>query len=401
MYSQSRYLMHYGILGMHWGIIRDRDSSVGSKNAMPLNPKNVAKARKYYDRADQAQKAINEMDKLGIKSPRMRELYGKGVDQSDRIFAFAFATSKQHAVDSERKNLVKIVERNKKDAYAKEHGKLTRGQKIAIGVGIGVGVAAFLAIYANHKMSDLPIGPGQRISVEKFSERYLKRIQDVAKGVTPEEFAKMSDVEHRVPAGTIFHRITAFPDENLGKKLYATYTEADNDKYQGLYGDMLRMRTNKSDIFISHMTMKEDVVSPSPKKRVQILMDLMDEKLVSNGHQVSGRELFNERFNDFMEFWGGIRNPENLSNKDAVLKAYKSFAASTVNDTDPLVKAYFDKVKSAGYNAIIDDNDAGKLSDSPMILLNAVKTVGSRSSIPLTDRLAQEARDRLVDILEG
>ena len=87
------------------------------------------------------------------------------------------------------------------------------------------------------------------------------------------------------------------------------------------------------------------------------------------------------------------------SNEDMALKGYRTFAREIVGD-NPLGKAYLEKVKSLGYNALVDDNDAGQLSDVPMILLDAAKTTKTRTAVELNREMEKAAKKRLVEVLD-
>lgn len=63
---------------------------------------------------------------------------------------------------------------------------------------------------------------------------------------------------------------------------------------------------------------------------------------------------------------------------------YKRFMTNLNNDKNPEVKDFYKKLRELGYNAVIDENDAGYLSKSPLILLNPKNDISSSKSHKVT-----------------
>lgn len=401
------FLMHYGVRGMKWGK-RNAKKSDGDDQAKAEAKAivNKQKAEKFHAKAAENKKLMDEMDSLGIQSPEMRRLYGKAVDQSDRMFRFTQGKTKEQAVAERRSEAQKKYDIAVKDAAAKEQGKLSRGQKMAIG-GAAVG-AGLLIAYGAYKYPDIVTRnaqAGDNISVNNFMKRYTNRTNEFSSTkLDKDSFSKLDDNDVVVKAGTIFKRVTQHKDEELSGRMYAAYKQGDADRYQGIYAPVLKKRTAASNLYVNEMEMGASIKSPSHKKRVQILLDMVKENKTftdAEGGTVSVRDqlemLSFSRFNmkDIMS--GNYTDGSKLSGEDLALQNYTSFARQIVVD-NPISKEYFAKVKAAGYNAIIDDNDRGQLADAPMILLDAANTVKNRISKPLTDAVAKEARKRLTEI---
>lgn len=414
------FLAHHGIVGMKWGKHKKQDSGSGDQakaeaKTAKLQAKatsNAEKAMKYHNKAAEKKQLITELDDLGIQHPQMRQLYGRAADQSDRMFMFTQGKTKEKAVQEQRDILAKQQKIAEKDAIAKEQGKLSRGQKIAIGAGIGA--AALIVAYGAYKYPDIVTknaAGGENISVNNFMKRYSDRSTVYSNSpISKDAFHKLDDKDVIVPSGTKFRRLTAFKDEDLGGRLYTTHTQADNDKYQGLYGPMLKMRTGVKQLYINEMEMGESIKSPSHKKRVQVLVDMLNDDKPITG---SPMDMFGNRskeesksargwLEDMIPWQDHFSNPNTSkgSNEEMALRHYNTFARGIVGD-NPLGGTYLKKIKDMGYNAIIDDNDAKQLSDLPMILLDAAKTTKSRTSTPLTNAMEKEAKKRLVEVLDG
>jgi hypothetical protein len=180
---------------------------------------------------------------------------------------------------------------------------------------------------------------------------------------------------------------------------------------------MLKMRTGAKQLYINEMEMSESIKSPSHKKRVQALIDLLNEDKPISLPDTPAMEALkrNPRYGDdaalsprawleqmipLQAYLGSSKSPTKGTNEELALKYYNTFARELVGE-NPLGGEYLKKIKGMGYNALIDDNDAKQLSDLPMILLDAAKTTKSRTSTPLTTAMEKEARKRLVEVLDG
>lgn len=396
------FLAHYGVKGMRWGVRRSDDEISKSKSEKQEDKLQKKKDKAVVLRRGAAEhaKIIKEMDELGLDSPYMRDLYGRAADQSDRMFLITHMESKKSAVKRLRQPIDDKRKKLEKDAEALEAGKMTPTQKKMIaGAVLATGV---LVAYGAYKYPDIVTRnakAGENISYNNFMKRYSNRAEKWGTtSLTKAMFDKLDDTDVSVPAGTTFRRMTAFADESLGGRLYTTHTSADNDKYQGLYGPMLKMRTGAKQLYINEYEMATSIKSPSHKKRVQALIDILDEggKLEHNGVSFEPRT--------WLEAVGGMaaaldRSNDTLSNQDLALKKYNLFAREIVGE-NPIGARYFDKIKQMGYNALVDDNDAGQLSDLPMILLDAANTTKGRKSTPLTPMMEKEARKRLTEVLK-
>ena len=370
--QDSEELFHYGVKGMRWGVRKDEGS--GSASSPALSEKKQKKVDSFFNEAEKARASVKEMEELGINSPAMREAYGKAVDRSDRLFAIVYGQSKDQAVQQQIQYESKRAEYLMKNAEAIQAGKLTSNQKLAM-VG-GVAAAAVIG-YAGYTYAtdsrDQNADVGDRISVNVFQRRYNES-SSAFYMVGLKSFDSLDNNDIRVPSGTVFSRITAYKDESLDGRMYTTFLPGDNDKYQGVYGPVLRSRTMKARLYVSKMTTGEDVRSPSHRRRVELYADMLRE-LSGQPDTPEVRAKYNQK----------------------ALDNYNIFARQLVVKS-PTSDRYFDMVRKAGYNAILDDNDAGQLSDMPMILLNPKATVKSRQMEPLTFGAERAARKRFTEI---
>lgn len=404
--TPEEFLAHHGVKGMKWGV-RKRDDGGGRSKASPEErvAANKVKAEKYHTRAAEAQRMTKELDELGITSPAMKKQYGKAVEHSDFLFAVTHGKSKNKAVAQTRSDLKKKADRAVKDAEAKERGGLSRGQKMAIaGAVIGGGL---LVAYGVKKYPDIVTAnakAGEKISPNNFMKRYSKRAEAYKYvPVTKSVVDKMDTLDVVIPKGTVFQRLTAYQDEDLSRRLYTTHTEADNDKYAGLYGPVLRRRTDTADLYLSKMTTGTDIKSPSERKRYDIFRSLIEDDKDARDFTEGLIPPTKENGFDVVKFMGVYLPTDERrgkrSTEEIAALGYNAFSRELVNPDAPAVDKYFDRVKKAGYNALVDENDAKQLSDLPIILIDAPNSVSSREFVPLTPEMEKQARKRLTEIL--
>ena len=63
---------------------------------------------------------------------------------------------------------------------------------------------------------------------------------------------------------------------------------------------------------------------------------------------------------------------------------YKSFMTKLTDFSNKEVNSFVEKVKERGYNAILDENDAGVFSKSPLIILDPSDNISSSKSHKIT-----------------
>ena len=104
---------------------------------------------------------------------------------------------------------------------------------------------------------------------------------------------------------------------------------------------------------------KKRLSMPSEKERVDTFIETLQTK--------SGRQWLKDN-----GYKGQI---DELNAKEVGLKYYKKFNKYAGNQAVKFNDTYFNAVKSKGYDAILDDNDAGVWSKEPTILLSPKNTV--------------------------
>lgn len=203
--------------------------------------------------------------------------------------------------------------------------KILTKRNIAIGAtAVGASLAVMGAMYVYKKSN-----PTMHVKYMKFGE-----IVDIN---------NLSSKDIIVKKGTKFHRVSSKSVEDYaeeGKRIYASYLKSDARIYKEEMPKFIRRWGNQGIIsddgktsYEHIMKMNKDIKAPSKKLMAEIYM-----KVTGNNEVDSGR--------------------------------YQRFMENLNNDDNPDTKKFFQYVKNLGYNAILDENDAGNFTKSPLILLN-------------------------------
>ena len=213
--------------------------------------------------------------------------------------------------------------------------KILTKRNIAIGATVvGASLAAMGAMYVYKKTN-----PTMHVKYMNFGE-----IVDIN---------NLSSKDIIVKKGTKFHRVSSKSVEDYaeeGKRIYTSYLKSDARIYKEEMPKFIRRWGNQGIIsddgktsYEHIMKMNKDIKAPSKKLMAEIYM-----KVTGNNEVDSGR------YQRFME---------NLNDND-----------------NPDTKKFFQYVKNLGYNAILDENDAGNFTKSPLILLNPKDDIETSNS---------------------
>lgn len=162
----------------------------------------------------------------------------------------------------------------------------------------------------------------------------------VGKKIKPES---LSDVDTIIKKGTKFQRISSkkFEDyRDIGETIYASFDKKDNRIYKeamprniAKWGVSGAIKDGGTSAYQHTMKMNKDVKVASPKKVAELYKKVMGVD-----------EIEQYKYQNFMT---GLSDRNNEKNK-----------------------TFFSELKKMGYNAIIDENDAGHYTKSPLILLD-------------------------------
>lgn len=144
---------------------------------------------------------------------------------------------------------------------------------------------------------------------------------------------------------------------------YATINDGDNAMYR--WGEFLRSGKKQGEDhlkqYVVQMELKNNIKIPSERKRVASFLNLLE----------SDSEFRRRLHGDLVD--AGLVSP--FSNDNDLLKDsqkyYEGFQRIMGNKLSISRDAYFNKIREMGYNALVDDNDAGLFGKDPIIFLDS------------------------------
>lgn len=203
-------------------------------------------------------------------------------------------------------------------------------------------------------------------------------------------YDNFSTKEFTLKKGTTVRRVTQRKNEQLRSTTYVSFKKSDGDIYRAamtarLFGGG---RKNYKNSYEATYKTLETLRSPSEKERFDAFVNLFDTPSIKlkNGKTVTGREYLKD----------GVYSNEvkTLDSQRLGLAIYRNFTQNQFSET-ALNTAYFKSLRDKGYNAIVDDNDRGFVSDTPLIVLNPNGTLKTMSVKALSADDINAAQRRL------
>jgi hypothetical protein len=385
------FLAHHGVKGQKWGVIRDRDGSSGGNSAKAK----TSSAKSKSDVNDLVAKVgkqpakakISDHEKAVLKKMNLSE---KDADQMQLKYGPGSMKERKHLTPAQRNGL------------------------IIAGVGVlGVGLLAAGTYYNYKKMLDIMNGNGPdpfKVMVEKvtkdraYNENFkafwktsFEKSREGLVNMSNADVEKMSKTPLSFKAGSIFKRVSSeAEDEIRSNGFYAAFKDADVERYKAampVYWKINNLPAKRG--FVVSLKATAAIKAPSPREGFDIWEKLLKENPVvlpdifDEGDGSGGLRL--------VESMGGhisdLSTPEGV--RSLALKSYKQMAAGWANDFSPLNEHYFEKVRKAGYNALIDANDEGAISETPMRFLDgSLFTIAGHE--PLTPSQIKQAQDNVL-----
>ncbi len=445
-YNYSPSLEHHGILGMKWGVRRfqnadgsltaagrkrygaetkpreqntkEKAKTASSQSTTLRQVKNEEKAKEYQKKAEQAKSDAESLRSDGATSEAFRKKYGSAADLPDAAFALLYGKTKKYAVNEMTVASEKKTEVYQKAAKDKAAGKLTDTQKMIIGA---ASVAVVLAAaYGGKKYLDsigdsreflrlAKIKAGDKISFDDFWKKYEGSETRLFDAISNDAYSQLSPVDVKLASGQVFHRISGDAEKSLTRtvknifgqsasytkdRLYLAFTEEDVKRYKAVLPKKFfpmwgQSKNTAYDVAYKALT---EISSPSAKKRVDIYSDLL-------GSDRSAYALALQMVNSVRASAGKQGVSGSISPEALARESYSVLSLSLADPNNQLVKKYIAAVKQLGYNAIIDDNDGGRLSDSPIIVLDPVKNVVREGATALSSADIESAAKSLTELL--
>ena len=194
------------------------------------------------------------------------------------------------------------------------------------------------------------------------------------------------------------------------KKLFVYREDDPHDKdvYEGAFTKFIKYRDSTNQIFKRKFENIDDLVSPSAQRRAELFVEtyrenpkLYSELLNRTDAYAQARKAQGVKYSPSLEsFIGKAIFDKNTSDID--LKRYGYGLFNMGNEWNDSLTAkgnnkYYKKLKKSGYNALIDDNNAGIYNDAhePLIVLNAKNYLKNIGSERLTPEYMADAEKRL------
>ena len=181
---------------------------------------------------------------------------------------------------------------------------------------------------------------------------------------TDEWYDKLDTGKTYLEKGKTLNRVVRGVDDRaLSGRLYVSHLASDKDMYQAVIPAVQKKfafgQKEYHSVYSVDLVVKKKMSLPSEKERIDTFIETIKTP--------AGRE--------WMKASGYKAEINELNAKEQGLKAYKKFNKVAGNQELAVTDTYFNKIKSKGYDAILDDNDAGIWSKEPMILLSPKSTV--------------------------
>lgn len=227
-----------------------------------------------------------------------------------------------------RKKTIPPNDKNKRTKMDEERKKRIK-RNIAIGVTVTGAIIAAIGCMYVHKKLNKPI--------HIANLNYGKEI----------DINKLSDIDTVLNKKTRLQRISSKSIEDYSKigRMYVSFDKKDNRIYKEEMPKFIKEWNKKriiegSDAYVHSIKVKNDIKVASKKKVAEVYLKTTGRKKIDHGEYYT-----------FMEKLSDYNKPE--------------------------VKKFFNEIEKMGYNAIVDENDAGNFTRSPLILINPEKNIES------------------------
>lgn len=363
----EKFLEHYGVKGMHWGI-RKEEELVGREKGQQADTED-----EVYSRQLEAKYGKDSMKDLPPTPHEQRPGWNR--------------------LTPEQKRIVKVG------------GGFLLGALAAAGVGYfgykvgGEVVKQFAAERAENARLDADPRAAKLVRDVGEAWREAREIQDsilvAEKG--PQKGTGLAthwDNGVVIAAGSIIQRMTTEKETTIRPGgFFGAHEQSDVDRYVAqLPTWWARWGYDNDSGYLTQLKAKREIKAPSGKESVKLLADVLDSDEYSWILPYPIRELPAGPTRDKALFGLALQN--------FATDHGGGFSGSWANgaDKDPMVRQFFRRAKESGYLGLIDFNDSGRLARTPMRFIdgNAFDIVGN---IPVSFDDIQKMKASLPDLV--
>lgn len=204
--------------------------------------------------------------------------------------------------------------------------------------------------------------------------------KDARKGnkfVMPELTGHDKDIVFR--KGSIVQHVMTTEDKDLNRHLFVAATPEDKANYAGFFAALTKYRNKADMMYRMELKANETLISPGKQKRVEEFINLYNDDKVNISRELAE---FNKReyggyFKKDVDYYA--KQFENMSMKELKSTGYYTFFNSLFS-SDYNREQYFNRLKSQGYNSVVDDNDKRSFmqSKAPLIVFNAQESLSKK-----------------------
>jgi len=336
----DKELMHYGVLGMHWGRrkrVPDSPEVSTLKRRIGETKTNLKKEKKIYMRKTGYGMVVASTKDQARYTKAIREVeYAKDDLRGVKILEKVNAQPKS-------KSQLKMEAKYQKQGMTKDEATIeaykhirTRNILLAVG-GTAVVVGAGYAAYKIHD----------------------------------------SRVDKIIKSGSLIQNISGNNDQGVRDAFYGATNRLDKEKYKGIYGDTLIKKNGQA--VQKNIKVISDIKQASPKNAQKTLEDLLENdrafaaELKSYMNKQSGQFGFGAAHINRFKIASNSMDIGKFNDKNL----YEAFNVALVDHDpafQPLTDKYFGELTKRGYNAIRDVNDSkysGYKTFNPIIAFNA------------------------------
>lgn len=370
----EEFLAHYGVKGMRWGV-RKEEELVGRESGNGQDPTSD-EIRSAQLEAKYGKGSLSGKDEKGLSDKQKKVLLvGGGIIAGVAALGLGYYGLNKYSEYAVGKQLLE----SKKAAFK------ARAPRFIPGV---TDLPAFLKQYPH-----LEHDPSRAFDLAKEVNDLIKSAE-AGPLPFPESRGLLTHWDEGVElaAGTVVQRFsTEIEDTIRPDGFFAAFEAADIKRYVaelphwwGQWG------LDWDEGHLTQIKSKKAIKAPSAKQSVQILADMISDNM--------------DTFKSIIP-QGVLDLPPGAARDKAIfgfaLSDFQGFAVSWTNQAAralPNVREYFRRVRSAGYDALIDFNDSGQLARTPMRFLDG-SLFDIIGNIRVSPEEIAEARRTLGDLI--